>query len=176
MRPANPCQMRGRWRPRFSSGLPHNNPMVRFVVIAGALLLLTEASHAQLAVADFPDVHAAVGLPTICPEDTPATVYFCFRTAVMDARDVEDIAPFFAAEMREGLALLPEDVAAGLLDHLQDAYPAAMELLEETLEEDTATLRLSGMHDGVRHEGTVVLVLEDGAWRIRREDWELRFD
>jgi hypothetical protein len=32
------------------------------------------------------------------------------------------------------------------------------------------------MHDAVRHEGAVVLVFEDGAWRNRREEWELRFD
>jgi hypothetical protein len=63
-----------------------------------------------------------------------------------------------------------------LLDHLQGVYPAAMELLKETVEEDTATLRLSGMDDGFRHEGTVVLVHEDGAWHIRHEEWGLRFD
>jgi hypothetical protein len=155
--------------------------MIRYVAILVAVLMFAPSSYAQPSRFAFAFVQGAVtyvppATAPICPEDIPAAVYFCFRSAVMEATGVEDVSPFFAAEMREGLALLPADVAAGLLDHLQDAYPAAMELLEETLEEDTATLRLSGMHDGVRHEGTVVLVLEDGAWRIRREEWELRFD
>jgi hypothetical protein len=55
--------------------------------------------------------------------------------------------------------------------------PQEIRVLKEDVGEEAATLAMEGLRRDretdavVRSRGTVILVREDGTWRIRREEW-----
>jgi hypothetical protein len=97
-----------------------------------------------------------------------------YREAFDKAKTIEEVLPYLGAPMRASVEAAPKeqrDAGFRLVKLMNDII--GVKVVKETLAGAEATLDATGtssLGDDVR--GTIVLMKEDGAWKLKSEKWE----
>lgn len=130
--------------------------------LASAVLAALLALHAAVAVAQ----------PTA---KTPAEAYLGYRAALLKARSLDDLRPWFSKDGVSKLGSLPADQKGMMLEMIKDMSSAIanVKVVGEDVKGDTATLRVEGTDTGDKSvkKATVDVVREGGAWKFVKESW-----
>jgi WD40 repeat protein len=118
-----------------------------------------------------------------CGERPEAQAFETFL-ASRQALAAGDVAAFKTHLAREQAAELDSPHAEMALELARSVMPQDIRLLSASSGGNEVTLTLSGrnvMEDGdgklaVPAEGTVLMLREDGAWRVAKEDWSMQLD
>jgi len=106
---------------------------------------------------------------------TAGEAYLAFSRAVAEATLLDQVLPYLS---RDALAMLggtPDPgEAAHVLTMLQALMPSEITIVGSTQTNHGIELRLSGGSMGSVATGVVLMVREDGAWKIGHESWRVR--
>ncbi len=140
--------------------------------------------RAFLAVCVLPATIVAAGQQPATPNretgnvtETPSQFYLRYRSAVQNARTLDEVTTFWqkslAAEFNQTPPDQRVDLAAlkRLYGKVSDVTVASVSIQTDG---STATVKLAGKTaDGKKMSGTASLVREDGGWKLAaQEDWE----
>lgn len=119
-------------------------------------------------------LQAAVAVAQPAPK-TPTEAYLGYRAALLKAKSLDDLRPWFSKDGVSQLASLPADQKGMMLEMIQDMSSAIVnvKVVGEDIKGDTATLRVEGTDTGDKSvkKATVDIVREGGAWRFVKESW-----
>ena len=101
----------------------------------------------------------------------PGDVYTAYTAAIGNATTIQELSPYLSRERKSNerdLEALKAKVPAGVL-----------KLTAENIQGDKATLTVEATMTGAGGKeepsvGTVVLVREDGAWKVDQETWKAK--
>jgi len=140
-------------------------PMSIFRRFASAVLVTVLALHA-----------AVLGAQTTAK--TPAEAYLGYRAALLKARSLDDLRPWFSKDGVSKLGSLPADQKGMMLEMIKDMSGAItnVKVVGEDIKGDTATLRVEGTDTGDKSvkKATVDIVREGGSWKFVKENWGSR--
>lgn len=107
-------------------------------------------------------------------EDSPSQVFRAYRAAVKSAKTLQELYPFLSAMSRSQAEVLSDADKVMKLSEMQLHAPDRIMVKSEKIKGDTAKLAVEGLYEfhGLRRKCDVVLVKEEGAWKIDREAWE----
>jgi hypothetical protein len=119
----------------------------------------------------------------VAKEQTPTERYEAYRVALERAEAMEEVLPLTSKAVRVEMSKRPPTYRKALLGDMQIRKVEWMRVLEERVFGDTASLSVEGVQvvdpmRGVRGfgKGRVVLLREEGAWRVDDETWTLEGD
>ena len=98
------------------------------------------------------------------------TTYRDYRQAILD-ENAEALRGFLSQARRDEF---PVEDSAAALALLKSFVPPDAVVRSVKVDGETATLSAEGTLQGERAEGTVRFVREGGAWKVDKEDWEVR--
>jgi hypothetical protein len=140
--------------------------------LLGLLLLLGPAVGATNA----QESPGAVAQAGPVANDTPSQAYLRFHSALLKATSMEQVTPFWSAELLSEFSMAPPDQKASTLGLMKRMASMTMEVsvVKESTSGDRARLSLGAVN--AQHQtvaGTVELTREKGLWRIvESEQWE----
>lgn len=106
---------------------------------------------------------------------TPAEAYLGYRAALVKAKSLNDLRPWFAKEGVTRLDSMPAAERGMMLEMIQDMSSAItnVKVVGEDVKGDTATLRVEGTDTGNKsvQKATVSVVREGGVWKFVKESW-----
>ncbi len=102
--------------------------------------------------------------------DPPSQAYAAYSQVLMDG-DVEEFKKFVPSENLEALPQDEKDLVLGL-EFAQDMMMTEMEILTSTISGNKAVLTIKGSRGLTTANGTVTMVLENGAWKVLDDAWE----
>jgi len=105
---------------------------------------------------------------TIDPEG-PRAAFESYRKAMREG-DLDALQATLAASAREAVARVEPEVAIKLI---QSLLPSGETVTGSETNGDSATIHLTADHDGTTAGGKVLLVKEDGKWKVEKESWDL---
>ena len=99
---------------------------------------------------------------------SPSGAYETYRQSVQskDPAKVRKCVP--RAVWKE---LGDNETAKGKLELLAQLMPEKVDVKDEKITGKTATLKVSASKDGQTMEGNISLVMEDGTWKVSKEEW-----
>jgi len=116
----------------------------------------------------------------LAKDQTPTERYEAYRTALEKAESLEELLPLTSTAVRVEMSKRPPSYRKALLSDMKTRKVEWMRVLEEQVSGDTASLSVEGVQvvdpmRGLRGfgKGKVVLLREDGAWRVDDETWTL---
>ncbi len=119
-------------------------------------------------------VQSAVALAQPAPK-TPSEAYLGYRAALVKAKSLNDLRPWFSVDGVAKLESMPAEQRGMMLEMIQDMSSAItnVKVVGEDVKGDTATLRVEGTDTGDKsvQKATVDVVREGGAWKFVKESW-----
>ena len=115
--------------------------------------------------------------PPQAAAETASQFYLRWRTTAINAKSIDEVRPFWSADMREQFDMQADSDKAALLPMMKQGYGAQTEVrvVKETPTPTGATLSLEGV-DAEKHPlvGTVDVLKENGAWKVSNavERWQ----
>jgi hypothetical protein len=116
----------------------------------------------------------------VVSQQTPTERYEAYRTALTYATSLEDLYPLTSKAVRDEMAKRPEDMRRSLLADLQARRASWLRVVDEHVAGANASLTVEGEQVVDPTRGTssfgrarVLLVHEDGAWKVDEEIWTL---
>ena len=106
--------------------------------------------------------------PAIAPEG-PRAAFESYRKAMREG-DLDALNAVLARSAREAVAKVEAEVAMELL---QSLLPAEETVTGNEIDGNAATIHLTAANDGTDATGKVLLVREDGKWKVEKETWDL---
>jgi len=133
----------------------------------------------------------------IAIQSSPTSCYQEYRTKFKSAQKVSDYSEFCSAHSMDAVNKLTETQQTDVLKMQRFFMPDTVSVLSESIKGPQATLRVQGIFTGNQERlssvkpsddpskatnqlvpqvgqkltGTVTMVLEDGSWKIDKEDW-----
>lgn len=119
-------------------------------------------------------LHAAATDAQPAPK-TPAEAYLGYRAALLKAKSLDDLRPWFSKDGVAQLGSLPADQKGMMLEMIKDMSSALtnVKVVGEDIKGDTATLRVEGTDIGDKStkKARVDIVREGGTWKFVKESW-----
>jgi hypothetical protein len=110
-------------------------------------------------------------------DESPSDFYKRFDAAMASAAKFDEILPLLATEQREQIGQAPAEERDFLFGMMQDLRFKDVRILGEEKTADGATLSAIGKApDGSEVKGQILLVIEDGEWRMNVEQWGSGFE
>jgi hypothetical protein len=106
------------------------------------------------------------------PQETATQFYMRWRTTAQTAKSIDELTPFFTAEMKDEFNMEPDAAKAGTLDMMKRAYgmQTDVRVVKETATANGATLSLEALdRDKKPVVSTVAIAKESGAWKMTGE-------
>lgn len=130
-------------------------PKIPIAALAAALLLTSAAMSAQ------------------APAQTASQFYLEYRKAFDAAKRVEDLLPFLSAETRARIEATPAAERPRMFDIIKTMGALTrLKVLSEAPMPQGVTLTVDAVDPtGENTSGTIEIVREDGAWKLRKESW-----
>ncbi len=100
----------------------------------------------------------------------PVKAFIVWGNALF-SMDIDNYKKYSANEI---LQMLPEDeleMKDGL-EFQQLMFPTQIELIESNIKEKTAELKFKGSKGLQSYKGTVLMIFEDGKWKVNEQSWE----
>jgi hypothetical protein len=117
----------------------------------------------------------------VVSEQTPTERYEAYRAALTYASSLEELYPLTSKAVRDEMAKRPDDLRRSLLADLQARRASWLRVVDERVSGANARLTVEGEQIVDPSKGTksfgharVLLVREDGAWKIDEEVWTLK--
>jgi hypothetical protein len=101
--------------------------------------------------------------------ETATQFYLRWRSTALNAKSVDEITPFWTAEMKDEFNMEPDSAKAGTLDMVKRVYgmQTDVKVVKETARPNGATLSLEALdHDKKPVVSSVDIVRENGAWKM----------
>ncbi len=134
-------------------------------MLAGSIALLTAA----LTFGQAPPARLSAAI------ETPSQAYLRFRAVVRTAASIDEITPFWGADLMHEFSMLPDADKPAILDTVKriEAMTADVKVTKETRTPAGVTLSLHGIGpDKKPKRGEVALEKEDGVWKLAgQEEW-----
>ena len=106
---------------------------------------------------------------------TPSEAYLGYRAALVKAKSLNDLRPWFSRDGAAKLEGMPADQRGMMLEMIQDMSSAIVnvKVVGEDVKGDTATLRVEGTDTGDKSvkKASVDVVREGGVWKFVKESW-----
>jgi hypothetical protein len=106
---------------------------------------------------------------------TPSEAYLGYRAALLKAKSLDDLRPWFSKDGVAKLGSLPADQKGMMLEMIKDLSSAItnVKVVGEDIKGDTATLRVEGTDSGDKStkKASVDIVREGGTWKFVKENW-----
>ena len=104
--------------------------------------------------------------------NAPSKAYAAYCQTVLDG----DVDSFMKYVPQENLQLMPKDPQELFLglEFFQSTMMTEMEVLTSTITGNKAVLTIAGRRGISTADGTVTMLLENGAWKVSEESWELK--
>ncbi len=130
----------------------------------------------------------AAHLPTrtgsaVATLQSPTERYEAFRTTLDKAEALEELLPLTSSAVRDEMAKRPPAYRQAMLAELKTRGLGQYRVIAERVDGDVAWLTVEGTnlvdpeHDVRSHaRGSVVLLRQEGAWRVDDEVWTLEGD
>jgi hypothetical protein len=153
-------------------------PFLAAITLAAALAFGVPASLAG----------CAAHLPTrtgsaVATVQSPTERYESFRAALDKADALEELLPLTSSAVRDEMSKRPPAYRKAILADLKTRGLGQFRVVAERIDGDVAWLTVEGTnlvdveHDVRSHaRGSVVLLRQDGAWRVDDEVWTLEGD
>jgi hypothetical protein len=108
------------------------------------------------------------------PAQTPSQFYLAYRVAFDKATSIDQIKPFHSKAMRAEMDATPAAERGMMFQMLKMIGTVTnVKIVKETKTATSASLSVEGIDaDKAKTTGEITLVLEDGAWKIGKEDWK----
>ncbi len=103
-------------------------------------------------------------------DDPPSQAYAAYCQALMNG-DVEEFKKYVPSEHLTSMPQDENELILGL-EFAQDMMMTNIEILNSTISDTTAVLRLHGSRGLTTANGKVTMVLENGSWKVSEESWE----
>jgi len=107
---------------------------------------------------------------TFCVELSPEDVYAEFHKATLNT-DIESLKKYGTSERGKGLSENPSGLEKAMLAMMAKITPKTYEILKKEVNNETAKLFLVSEKDGKTIEGSALLVVENGSWKVDEVDW-----
>lgn len=114
---------------------------------------------------------------------SPTERYESYRAALARAEQLEELLPLTSSGVRDEMAKRPPAYRKAILNDLKARDGGDLRVVDERVDGDVATLTVEGTQvvdpaRGVRSRGraSVVLLRQEGAWRVDEEIWTLEGD
>ncbi len=111
---------------------------------------------------------------TLCAaQDSPSAEYLKYVAAISTARSIKDLTPFISAPKLKELDAMPPSQQEQCLKFMQTVTAKNVKVDSEKIEGNRATLAVSGTDacGGGPTTGTVLMVKENGTWKLEKENW-----
>ena len=132
---------------------------------------LVRALAVALALFVFP-VALAVAQPA---PKTPTEAYLGYRAALLKAKSLNDLKPWFSKAGIAQLDSMPADQRGMMLEMVKDMSSAItnVKVVGETITGEKAELRVEGTDAGDKstRKATIEIVREGGVWKFVKESW-----
>jgi hypothetical protein len=105
---------------------------------------------------------------------TPSQFYLAYRAAFDKATSVDQIKPYHAKSVRAQMDATPAAERGMMFEMLKMiGTVTGVKIVKETKTATRASLSVEGIDaDKAKTTGEVTLVMEDGGWKIEKEDWK----
>lgn len=120
---------------------------------------------------------------SVASVQSPTERYESYRAALAKAAALEELLPLTSHAVRDEMAKRPPAYRKAILKDLQSRDGGDLRVVDERVDGDVATLTVEGTQvvdaaRGLRSHGraSVVLLRQDGAWRVDEEIWTLEGD
>jgi hypothetical protein len=137
--------------------------------------------HAAMMIASFASCALAAA-------DSPKDVYLNYHDTLLKASDMKELQPFYAKEISDRISKGSKQQALGTLRMQKSMIPTDLKVDSEKVNGNEANLTISGVlsppvkagatasknpkHVHKMHTvGTITMVKESGAWKIKHQDW-----
>ncbi len=122
-------------------------------------------------------VPAALAVAQPAPK-TPTEAYLGYRAALLKAKSLNDLKPWFSKAGVAQLDSMPADQRGMMLEMVQEMSKAItnVKVVGETVTGEKAELRVEGTDTGNKatQKATVEIVREGGVWKFVKENWSNR--
>lgn len=121
-------------------------------------------------------------LPSLAETISPKEAYLKYRTALAAATKIDDLQPMLCKKANDEIKSTPAEMKPLMIGLMQDMTPKTVQVVSETIGESTASLTLASntiANDSKTKEkaqGKVIMVKEDGVWKIGKESWESKVE
>lgn len=84
-----------------------------------------------------------------------------------------DVGGYRQQASSELLSMLPDDEADMVegMQYQRDEFPIEVAVMDTEIVDDKATLNLLGRKGIRNYEGSVIMLLEDGEWKVHSQSW-----
>lgn len=134
------------------------------------------ASVLAVALVAASQIAAAAAAPQTPAAETASQFYLRWRAAALNAKSIDEVTPFWTAEMVGEFGMEPDAARAGTLPMMKRFYAMQTDVrvVKETATPTGATLSLEGLdRDRKPIVASVDVVKENGAWKVSNavEQW-----
>jgi hypothetical protein len=116
---------------------------------------------------------AFIAVSAQTPAQTASQFYLEYRKAFDASKRVEDLLPFMAAETRARIEATPSAERPRMFDIIKTMGALThVKVVNEARMPQGATLTVDALDPtGEKTTGTIEIVREEGAWKLRKESW-----
>lgn len=126
---------------------------MRLAMVLAALVMLVSPAHAQTSAAD------------------PLTTYKQYLSVLAKAKTLDEILPFYAKELADGLRNMPAEMRANYLK-MNARVLTDVAVTRQNVTATKATFDLTAKTaTGAATTGSATLVKEGGTWKVDDEAW-----
>jgi hypothetical protein len=113
---------------------------------------------------------------TLLAQTSASDFYLQYRKVLTSAKKVEDIFPFVSEKTKKQMLATPADQRGMMFGMMQEMNQmASLKVVKETRTDTGATLTVEGKGDDkTTSTGTILLVTENGGFKIDRESWSTK--
>jgi hypothetical protein len=110
-------------------------------------------------------------LPAQAPASDPLVTYKQYLAVLAKAKSLDELLPYYAKELSEGLKKMPADMRANYLK-MNARTLTDLKVTKQTVTADKAEFEMTAKTaTGAVTTGSATLVKEGGAWKIDDEAW-----
>ena len=106
---------------------------------------------------------------------SPTDTYLGYRAAMLKAKTLDDLKPWFSKDGVAKLNSMPADQRGMMLEFVKDMSSAItnLKVVKESITGDAAKLQVEGTDVGDKSvkKATVDVVREGGVWKFVKESW-----
>lgn len=114
---------------------------------------------------------------------TPKEAYVKYHAAMLAANKIEELQPYLCKRVNKEINETPGMMRPMMFGLMKSVMQAAVKIESEKVDGDKATLNLLPDYSKApkadpneKGSGSVILVKEDGSWKIDKEKWDFKIE
>lgn len=97
--------------------------------------------------------------------------YLAYVAVVQNMKSPDELKPFMPKAIAEMIGRMPKEMKTEMMDAARKETATNVKVVKETRLGDAHILELEGTRNGARAKGWAKMTLEDGAFKVAKDDW-----